>query len=212
MGTFSGFHACTSMNLTNLMTVQRLNPFFTFFLAGFFLKEKLHFRKIPFFILVFLGGLLVTMPGFRIDIFPALFALLSAICLSCSHITLRYLRLTNHYLVIINYRACIIGLVSFIVLFIQNDFDLPGPSDLSFLVLLGLAALGAQTSLTKTYQLAPASLVSLYNYSQIIFAAILTMILFREFSDGLSIAGVGLIIIKGTLNYHFRSNVFTKLK
>jgi len=206
IGTIAGFYAFTTMPLTDALTIQQLNPLFTFFLAGIFLKKKLHFRQIPFFTLAFLGGLLVIKPGFRIDIFPAMIALLSAISISFSHTTLRHLRLTDHYLVIINYRAYIVSLVSLIMLILQKGFKIPSPSDLLTLALLGAVGLIAQVTLTKAYQLAPASLISLYNYSQIIFASVFALLFFKEIPDIFSITGASFIIISGYLNYRYKSN------
>jgi len=205
IGTITGFYAFTTMPITDALTIQQLNPFFTFFLAGIFLKEKLNFRQIPFFMLAFLGGLLVIKPGFRIDIFPAMIALLSAICISFSHSTLRHLRLTDHYLVIINYRSYIISLVSLIILILQKSFIIPNPSDFLNLALLGIVGLIAQITLTKAYQHAPASLVSLYNYSQIIFVSAFALLFFKEIPDTFSIIGAIFIIISGYLNYKYKS-------
>jgi drug/metabolite transporter (DMT)-like permease len=202
----TGFYAYTMMPLTDAITIRNLSPFFTFFLAGIFLKEKLSLQQIPFFILAFLGGLLVIKPGFRIEIFPAIFALLSAIFIAASHTTLRHLRLTDHYLVIINYRTYINSLVNLTILILQKSFEIPSPSDLLILTLLGAVALVAQIAITKAYQLAPASLISLYNYSQIIFASLFALFFFKEIPDIFSIGGASFIIISGYLNYRYKSN------
>ena len=58
IGTLAGFYAFTTMPLTDALTIQQLNPFFTFFLAGIFLKEKLHFQQIPFFFISISGGII----------------------------------------------------------------------------------------------------------------------------------------------------------
>ena len=202
----TGFYAFTVMPLTDAITILNLSPFFTFFLAGIFLKEKLHLRQIPFFIFAFLGGLLVIKPGFRIDIFPAMIALLSAICVAISHTTLRHLRLTDHYLVIINYRIYINSTVNLIILILQKSFKMPSTPNLLMLTLLGAVVLVAQISVTKAYQLAPASLVSLYTYSQIIFVSVFALLFFKEIPDIFSIIGASFIIISGYLNYRYKSN------
>ena len=204
IGMLAGFYAYTTLPLTDAMTIQQLSPFFVFFLSGIFLKEKLHLQQMPFFILAFLGALLVIKPGFRVDIFPTIIALLSAIFIAFSHTTLRHLRLTDHYLVIINYRTYIISLVNLIILILQKSFKLPGPSDLLMLTLLGAVALIGQISLTKAYQLAPASLVSLYTYSQIIFVSLFALLFFKEIPDVFSIIGASFIIASGYLNYRFK--------
>ena len=205
IGTIAGFYAFTAMPITDALTIQQLNPLFTFFFAGIFLKERLHIQQIPFFLLAFLGGLLVIRPGFRVDIFPAMIALISAISISGSHVTLRHLRLTDHYLVIINYRAYIICLVSLIILILQNGFVIPNPTDYLNLALIGIVVLIAQITLTKAYQHAPASLVSLYNYSQIIFASVFSLLFFKEIPDVFTLIGAVFIIISGYFNYRYKS-------
>ena len=206
MGILASFYAFTAMPLTDAMTIKQLNPFFIFLLAGIFLKEKLSLQQIPFFIFAFLGGLLVIKPGFRIDIFPAMIALLAAIFTAASHTTLRHLRLTDHYLVIINYRIYINSLVNLIILILLKSFKVPSPSDLLILTLLGTVTLLAQITVTKAYQLAPASLISLYNYFQIIFVSLFGLLFFKEIPDIFSIIGASFIIISGYLNYRYKAN------
>jgi drug/metabolite transporter (DMT)-like permease len=57
----------------------------------------------------------------------------------------------------------------------------------------------AQISVTKAYQLAPASLVSLYTYYKIIFAGVFSLLFFKEIPDIFSISGASFIIISGYL-------------
>jgi drug/metabolite transporter (DMT)-like permease len=57
---------------------------------------------------------------------------------------------------------------------------------------------------TKAYQMAKASLVSLYTYSQIIFSSIFGLFFFKEISDLLSIIGASFIIISGYFNYRWK--------
>lgn len=202
----AGFYAFTTMLLTDAMTIKQLSPFFVFLLAGIFLKEKLSLQQIPFFILAFLGTLLVIKPGFRIDIFPAMIALLAAIFTAAAHSALRHLRLTDHYLVIINYRIYINSLMCLVILILQKNFKVPSSSDLLILTLLSTVTLVAQIAVTKAYRLAPASLLSLYNYSQIIFTSLFALLFFKEIPNILSIIGVCFIITSGYLNYRFKSN------
>ena len=206
LGMLAVFYTFTIMPLTDAMTLLQLHPFFIFFLSGILLKEKLSLRKIPFFLFAFLGGVLVIKPGLRIDMFPAIIAILAAIFMAMSHVTLRHLRLTDHPLVIVNYFAYISAFIGLMTLFLQKNFKVPSISDLFFLILLGLCALISQYTLTRAYQMAPANLVSLYNYSQIIFASVFGLLFFKEIPDMLSIIGAGCIIISGYLNYRYKSN------
>lgn len=64
-----------------------------------------------------------------------------------------------------------------------------------FLIMLGagLAAAGGQFSITKAYYYATAREISVYDYSQIIFSAVLEFVLFGQMPDRYSI--IGYIII-----------------
>ena len=206
IATMTGYYTLTLMSLTDAVTIFNLNPFFIFFLAGIFLQEKLSLRQLPFLIFAFLGALLVVKPGLRLDMLPVLIALIAAIFAAASQISLRHLRLTDHHLVIVNYLSYISGLVSLIILLVQKSFQLPILADCIVLILIGVIGLLAQITLTKAYQLAPASLVSLYGYSQIVFASLFGLMFFKEIPDILSISGASFIIISGYLNYRFKSN------
>ena len=199
------FYTIKVMILTDAVTIKQLSPFFIIFLASIFLGEKIDFRKITIFILAFLGALSVVKPGFRLDIFPAMIGIISAILTAGSHVAVRNLRLTDHPLVIVNYFGYIIGIISLGILLWQGNFIIPDALSLFVLLLLGLVGLGAQFTLTKAYQIAPTKLVSLYLYLQIIFGALLGILFFKEIPDLLSIFGAFLIIISGYLNYTLKN-------
>ena len=199
------FYTITVMILTDAITIKQLSPFFIILLASIFLGEKIDFKKITIFIFAFLGALLVVKPGFHLDIYPAVIALLGAISTAGSYVAVRGLRLTDHPLVIVNYFGYSTGLVSFGILLWQGNFIVPDTLNLFILLLLGLVGLGAQYALTKAYQLAPTKLVSLYLYLQIIFGALLGVLFFKEIPDLFSIFGSFLIIISGYLNYTLKA-------
>jgi len=204
LSTVGYFYTFKTMTMTDAMTIRQLSPFFIVMFAIIFLKEKVSPQRIPIFLLVFLGCLLVIKPGIRLEIFPAIVGVLAAIFGAGAHISLRNLRLTDHPLVIVNYFSFVSGLMALLILIWQNNFVVPDFISLMSLILLGLIALGAQIALTKAYQMAPASMVSLYTYSQIIFATIFGMFFFRELPDLFSIFGASLIIISGYLNYRVK--------
>ena len=61
------------------------------------------------------------------------------------------------------------------------------------LVGAGLSAAGGQFSITAAYTFAPAKEVSIYDYSQIGFAALLGFVFMRQIPDGWSFLGYGII-------------------
>ncbi|MDO5776487.1 MAG: EamA family transporter, partial [Eubacteriales bacterium] len=70
--------------------------------------------------------------------------------------------------------------------------------DLMILMCVGISAAIAQFSVTLSYSAAETRVVSIYGYTQIIFAAILGIIFFGEVPDALSVAGY-VTIIAGAL-------------
>jgi drug/metabolite transporter (DMT)-like permease len=63
------------------------------------------------------------------------------------------------------------------------------------LLCAGLAASGGQFSVTAAYSNAPARELSIYDYSQVVFAAIMELMFFQQIPDVWSI--IGYVIICG---------------
>jgi len=198
------FYTITIMILTDAVTLKQLSPIFIILLASIFLREKIDFKKVIIFILAFLGALLVVRPGFHLDLYPTVIALLGAISTAGAHVATRSLRLTDHPLVIVNYFGYSIGLISFGILLWQGNFIVPDGLSFFVLLLMGLMGLGGQAALAKAYQMAPAKLVSFYLYLQIIFGALLGALFFKEIPDLFTIFGASLIIVSGYLNYKLK--------
>ena len=73
------------------------------------------------------------------------------------------------------------------------------------LLLAGAAATGGQLSITKAYTKAPAKEISVFDYTQVIFAAVLGLIFLGQIPDTLSI--IGYIIIIGSAIYKWNYNL-----
>jgi len=67
--------------------------------------------------------------------------------------------------------------------------------------LSGLFAAGGQFTITAAYTYAPAGKISIFDYSQIIFATLLGFLLFAEIPDRYSLIGYGLIILASLGNF-----------
>ena len=64
---------------------------------------------------------------------------------------------------------------------------------LCFLLMAGLAAAGGQFTITAAYSNAPAKEISIFDYTQIIFAAALGFFLFGQIPDVYSVIGYVII-------------------
>jgi len=198
------FYTCTILVLSDAMAIRQLAPIFIFIFSVIFLEEKYKYKQFLIFLTSFLGALFIIKPGIRINFFPVFIGISSAILLSGSYVTVRELRKSEHALVIVNHLSWCVGIFSLIGLGITRQFVLPNFKNYIKFLFLGLLGLGSQFTLTKAYQVVPASLVSLYMYTQIIFSFILDYFIFSDILDLYSFFGTSLIIFSGYLNYHYR--------
>jgi len=200
VGTY--FYTIKVMALPDAVTIRGLSPFLTIILSGIFLGERIGHRKIYFIIFAFLGALLVVKPGIRLDLYPAIIGLVGVIFAAWSHLMLRVLRLTENPLVVVNYFGHTSGLISLVILLWNGNFIIPNALSLLTLFLLGLTGLGGHFALVKAFQMAPANVISLYLYSQIIFTTFLGVLFFKEIPDIFSVIGASIIIASGYLNFN----------
>lgn len=75
---------------------------------------------------------------------------------------------------------------------------------LLILVMAGLSAAGGQFGITSAYCYAPAKDISVYDYTQILFAAGLGFLLFAQIPDWMSLAGYLIIITMGVLMFLYQ--------
>jgi drug/metabolite transporter (DMT)-like permease len=72
-----------------------------------------------------------------------------------------------------------------------------------YLILAGASAAGGQLTVTKAYTKAPAKDISIYDYSQVIFAAILGFIFLGQVPDIYSVIGYIIIIGAAVLKWKY---------
>jgi drug/metabolite transporter (DMT)-like permease len=70
-----------------------------------------------------------------------------------------------------------------------------------YLLSAGVSAALAQFSITAAYTYAPAKEISVYDFSQIIFASLMSLIVFQQIPDIYSIVGYVIIISMAVLNF-----------
>lgn len=201
LGIVGMYYAYTKMPIVDAVAIHRLSPFFVMILSVFLLKEKITSKQVYIIFMAFFGALIVIKPGFRVDILPVIIALAASICVSMSHVILRQLRLTDSFLVIINYFAYISGFLSIFFLILQGNFIFPKCYDLTKLLLIGIISIAAQIGVTLAYNYAPASKISVYLYTQILFATILEYLFLGVFSDFLTLLGASIIVLAGIINF-----------
>ncbi len=192
LGVVLYFFAINNLYLADSSMLNKLSPFFVTFFAWLFLKEKLSKFQIIALIIAFFSALLIIKPKFDLTVLPAFAGFLSAMFAGAAYTLVRFLGSREKPATIVFF----FSLVSVIVMFplMMMNFEMPSFIQLLFLLGTGIFAAIGQFGLTLAYKYAKASEVAIYNYTNIIFSAIIGYFLWKEISDTWSIIG-GVIVI-----------------
>ncbi len=199
LGILCNFYAVSNMNLADASMLNKLSPFFAVIFSFFILKEKPNLKQIFAVSLAFIGALFIMKPSFSFEALPAFMGFLGGLGAGLAYACVR--RLTQNSfkgnLIIFYFSAfsCLVTLPWLIFDFVPMSL-----SQWLCLILAGLSASGGQFFITTAYSKAPAKEISVYDYSQIIFTTLLSLIVFGDLPDALSFIGYGIIISAALFN------------
>ena len=197
IGIFCNFFAIDHMNLSDANMLLKLSPFFAIIASVFILNEIPKKTDWLVLLIVFLGALLIMKPSLSVEFGYALVAVTAAASAGTAYTFVRKLGkdgLKGSAVVLaFSLFSCLVSLP----FCIYNHFRMTW-QQLALLILAGVCAAGGQFSITAAYQKAEARNISVFEYTQILFAALLGVLFLDQVPDGLSIAGY-MIIIGGSL-------------
>jgi drug/metabolite transporter (DMT)-like permease len=201
IGILCHYYALNNLMISDASMLNKLSPFFVIIFSYFFLKEKVSFVQGISVIVAFIGSLFIIKPTFlNADLGASLIGVLGGLAAGVAYTTIRYLgqRGVNKAVIVFAFSSfsCMVTFP-----FILFDYHTMSFTQLILLLLAGFAALGGQITITSAYTYAPAREISVYDYSQVVFSAILGFILFTQIADYYSIFGY--IIICGIAVFSF---------
>lgn len=208
MGLLLNFYAIDRLNLADANMLNKLSPFFAIVFSYFLLKEKVRPLQVIAVIGAFLGALLIIKPtGTNLQLVPAIGGFFGGMGAGAAYTCLRKAtqRGVRSELIVLCF-SCFSTLIT--VPFILADFVMPTGRQFLLLLLCGVCGAGGQFAITAAYTFAPAREISVYDYTQVIFSAILGFFLFDQIPDLLSFLGYALIIGMAVVNfvYHNRKD------
>ena len=212
LGVICNFYAIDHLLLANASMLNKMSPFFAIALCFIFLKEKVTFVQILGVAIAFIGSLFIVKPSFQnISFFPSLIGLLGGFGAGTAYTAVRVLskRKEDGSFVVFFFSAfsCLI-MLPYVLLFFKSMSLL----QTLFLFAAGLSAAGGQFSITAAYYHAPASKISVYDYSQVLFAAIMGFFIFAQIPDAFSVIGYFLICGSAIAMFFYNENLNKKLK
>ena len=193
--------------LVEMQTISFSSVYFISILSVFFLGEKIGYRRIIAVIVGFIGVVIILNPGSAIFSNYSFLPLIASFFLSIAVIFLKKILLTNNNILSVWIFTAFCTVIS---LFFYNDTWIwPQNYDLIFMVASGFLGFIAQICLTKSFQMADASLLAPLDFSSVIWSFLIGYIFFQEFIT-LNVLFGGLIIIMSVSYIFYRERVLKK--
>jgi drug/metabolite transporter (DMT)-like permease len=186
-------------------SMQYMAPIFTTILGVFIVKEKVAGRQYLFFLLSFIGILCIQGFDIRISLLHLGIGMGGAVFTGLAYNCIRYLRNSEHPMVIIFYFPLVsLPVAGFISIF---DWVTPKGWDWAILLLVGLTTQVAQYFMTRSYQTENLAKVSIINYTGILYSLAFGFILFGEEYGWLSYIGMLLVVLGVGLNIFLKKTI-----
>jgi len=193
VGLISNFYALDKLGLADANMLNKLSPFFAIVMSIFILKEKANKVEWIAVAVAFTGALFIIKPSFNVTSVYGAIGLLGGFGAGVANTFVRKLGQQGERGPVIVMFFSVFSSLLTLPFFILN-YKPMSTRQLLILLLAGISATGGQLSITKAYTKAPAKEISVFDYSQILFAAMLGMIFLGEVPDMWSVVGYVLII------------------
>ena len=201
IGLICNFYAVDHLVISDASLLNKMSTFYVLIFSFLFLKEKVKPYQWICVLTAFLGSLFVVKPSFgNAAIGNYLIGALGGICAGAAYTCVRALTVRGEK------KSRIVFAFSLLSCLITGplallDFQMMNLKEFSCLMLAGLAASAGQFSITTAYSYAPAKEIGVYDYSQILFSAVIGLFVFGEMPDALSLVGYVVIITAGVLMF-----------
>lgn len=204
MGLICNFYAVDHLNLSDASMLNKMSPFFAIIISYFLLKEKLNLVQGASVVLAFLGSLLIIKPNpSNMALVPSLIGLLGGFGAGVAYSFVRLMSKKGVHSTLIVFVfstfSCLVCLPFFIVLHAPMTWG-----QLSCLLMAGVFGCTGQFSITSAYRFAPAKDISVYDYTQVVFSALLGWALFQQLPDLYSLLGYVVICGMGVFMFFYQ--------
>lgn len=204
IGIFANFYAIGKLYIADASMLNKLSPFFAIIFSYFLLHEKIKPYQLLCVLTAFIGALFILRPGLdSVATFPAFIGLIGGMGAGLAYTNVRLATKHGAPGPLIVFCFSVFSCVCAIPFIIFDHQPLVW-WQLASLLLAGLSATLGQFSITAAYTYAPASELSVYDYTQIVFAALLGIIFLGEVPDIISVLGYLIICGAGIAMFLIR--------
>lgn len=210
IGILCNFYAVDHLVLSDASMLNKMSPFFVILFSFLILREKLTPIQVTAVCGAFIGSLFIIKPTFlNMNLLPSIIGLCGGLTAGIAYTMVRVLgqrgQKGTSVVLFFSGFSCLVTL-PYLLLNYHPMTMYQG------LVLLGagFAAAGGQFAITAAYYHAPAREISVYDYSQIIFSAIIGFVLFNQIPDRYSVLGYVIIIAMAVWMFFYNQKQDTK--
>lgn len=186
------FHAMTRITVAEVTSMNYLTPVFVTIGAALFLGERVALRRILAISVAFLGMLLILRPGLR-EISDGHLAMIgTAVLLGVSYLVAKKLSGSQppHVVVGLMTISVMIGLAPFAI----AVWEPPTGAEYGWLVAIAGFATAGHYTMTRAFAVAPVAVTQPVTFLQLVWAALLGLVVFGEAIDPWVVAGGALIV------------------
>ena len=203
LGILCNFYAIDHLALADASMLNKMSPFFVVIFSFLFLKEKVTATQILLVMGAFGGSLFVVKPTVsNLDLIPSLIGLLGGLGAGAAYTMVRKLGtigVKGPFIVFFfSTFSCVVTLPWLIF-----DYHTMTLAQTVILLMAGLCAAGGQFAITAAYCYAPASEISIYDYTKVIFSMILGFVMFQQIPDFYSWVGYVIICLMAVLMFFY---------
>lgn len=192
-GVFGNFYALDKIELSDASMLNKMSPFFALIFSAIFIKEKVKPKQAVAIAVAFIGALLIIKPAFgNENLIASMAGFVGGMCAGAAYTCVRWLGIKGENGKVIVFFFSAFSTVATAPYLIFNYHYMTAVQWI-FLLLAGVCAAGGQFSITAAYTYAPSREISVYDYSQVVFAAIVGFIVFGDVPDILSFVGYFII-------------------
>lgn len=201
LGILCNFYAVDHLLLADASMLNKMSPFFAILFSIWILKERVKLPQLLYVVGAFAGALLILKPTVvGLDLRASLIGLLGGASAGAAYTLVRLLGERGEkgpfIVAFFSGFSCLATLP-----YLAFNFHPMSLLQFTLLLMAGAAAAGGQFSITAAYTYAPAREISVYDYSQIIFSAVLGFLLFGQVPDLFSWLGYTVICTMAVLMF-----------
>lgn len=202
VGLICNFYAVDHMNIADANILNKLSPFFAILMSYFILKEKANKVEWACVVVAFIGAVFVVKPAFNMQFVNALIGVAGGFGAGIAYTFVRKLGKKGErgpmIVMVFSTFSCLCTLPFLIV-----EFQPMKAMQLLCLLMAGVSAAGGQIFITKAYTKAPAKEISVFDYTQVLFAALLGFVFFGQIPDWMSLVGYLIIIGSAIFKWNY---------